>query len=114
MMNLTVGQIVYVREARRGGGLQSVRVTKIGRKWITLGDNRYRLEVGKRILDGKGYSSPGTVYLSEDQFHGELAIDKAWSKFKYAMGCNHAPPTGVTVGAIEQAMQLLCINSHDS
>jgi hypothetical protein len=66
-----VGAVFFlVWSSPRRGQDSLVRVTKTGRRWATL-SNGYRLDLTSkhwRSLYGEGYSSPGTLWDSEDQY----------------------------------------------
>jgi hypothetical protein len=60
----------FVPNERRHTSDRHVTVSKIGRRWVTLSDgNRFdRTSDNWRIVDGGGYSSPGRLWDSEQQF----------------------------------------------
>jgi hypothetical protein len=66
-----VGAVFFlVWSSPRRGKDGLVTVTKTGRRWATL-SNGYRLDLTSkhwRSLYGEGYSSPGTLWDSEDQY----------------------------------------------
>jgi hypothetical protein len=58
-------------------------ITKIGRKWITIGEGYkpYRFDAETLFLDGGDYSSPGRVYASERDYLESTERQKAWGEF---------------------------------
>ncbi len=80
-----VGQVVLVALTGNSRGpvrLVERKVTKVGRKWVTLEhDTRFEREGerGKFVLDGGDYSSPGRVYLSLQDYEDEEKLYTAWS-----------------------------------
>jgi hypothetical protein len=108
-MKLVEGQIVYVRLNERHNAGRTVLVTKVGRKWVTLDNGRWRVEVGGRFLDGERYGSPGEVFLSEDEYKAIAARDCAWSKLARAIERTRRPTDSVSLESIEQVMKLLGI-----
>jgi hypothetical protein len=61
------------RRHTKGG---TVSIDKIGRKWVTLSDgNRFdRTSENWRIVDGGGYSSPGRLWDSEQQYRDSQKV----------------------------------------
>lgn len=105
MTALVVGQKLY------RFGRDSVReytVTKIGRKWATLiyGD---RCTIDGLILD-QGRMRHPRLYVSEEAYKAEHAVQEAWHAFKNEIGRNHIPPADITVEAINQARALLMLD----
>jgi hypothetical protein len=66
-----VGAVFFlVWSSPRRGEDSLVTVKKVGRRWATL-NNGYRLDLTSenwRSLYGEGYSSPGSLWDSEDQY----------------------------------------------
>jgi hypothetical protein len=111
-----LNQTVWVKMHHPSVGLKPYTITKIGRKWAELSTplhsvSRYRFDVATGELDGHGYSTPGTVYLSEEAYAEELAISTAWSAFQSQVRYVHRAPKGVTPEAISQALKLLGIET---
>ena len=110
---LQVGQkLWYVphRHHRRGEPYE-VEVTKVGRKWATVGEGwrQERIDLETMQADGKGYSSPGTCYLSREHYETEQERLAAWSQLTKALQYSRCP-AGVTTEGIKQAMQLLKVS----
>ena len=84
---------------------REMTVESVGRKWVTLDDERYRFARGSRQLDGKGYSSPGTVYDSRQQYDAELERRKLWLRLRELT--QRSAPDHLDNTQLEQALKLL-------
>jgi hypothetical protein len=106
-VRLKLGQVVFIkRHDMRTQILRRLAVSKIGRKWVTL-ENGERAAIGSRYLDGKGYSCPGTIYLSEEE-HDRIAVrGRAWDRLWRDMQTMGQPPDNVSLDAIERARDFL-------
>jgi len=82
-MDWQVGMEVWVVPPY--GRPRAAKVTKIGRKWVTLDGGRERFEAETMHLDSGGFGSPGTVWLSEDEWKDHAARNDAWRKLKNSM-----------------------------
>ena len=93
---------------RRSGNLnKEMTITKIGRKWLTLGDgwDSVRVDADTMHLDGRGYSSPGDAYLSQEDWESSTELGKQWHEFK-----NRLPwsvPKGMTLERLAQIRTLI-------
>ena len=80
-----IGQEVYVVHNGGRGHKDSCKatITKIGRRWINY-ECRNKSWLSGRFdpedmwVDGKGYSSPGKVYLSQEDFDESTLRNKAY------------------------------------
>jgi len=74
-----VGAIFFFsRREKRHGKDSLVTVTKVGRRWATL-SNGYRLDLTSeewRDVYGEGYSSPGRLWDSEDQYLEYIEVQR--------------------------------------
>jgi hypothetical protein len=71
MKNLKVGdKLWYTRNDTRWGKDEWLEVTKVGRKLATLSSG-YRIDVtdDDGWVDGEGYSSPGRVWRTQEEWH---------------------------------------------
>ena len=105
-----VGQVVWVEiERDRKPAGEEATVTKVGRKWADVsGGHGRRFDIETWDLDGGRYSSPGNVYPCRDDREKELAIIAAWRSFANAAErYRYTAPPNVTIGAIQQAAELL-------
>ena len=74
----TIGQeVFYTLEYRKGDYLLKGEVTKVGTKYVTVNDY-YRFTYGKGTLKEFG----GQLYLSEQEFYGEMELENAYDKIK--------------------------------
>ena len=64
---------------------RTAKITKIGRRWITVDDGGYkptRFDAETRRIDGGEYSSPGRVYESEAEYLETTLKEKLWKDFR--------------------------------
>jgi hypothetical protein len=108
-----VGQILwYVPADMRWSKPREVTITKIGRKWITLG-NFGRIDIKTLHVDAGAYSSPGRCYLSQEDYETERSADAAWHELREAIGRLYRRPSNLPISAIRQAAALLGIEIED-
>lgn len=112
-MAYTLNQTVWVYLHRyQAPKLTPFTITKIGRKWISLareagGREVYRFDATTLEIDGRDYTSPGEVYLSEEAFTQEQDRKTAWNHlWNQVRHCNH-PPAGLTKEAVAEVLKLL-------
>ena len=70
---------------------RTAKITKVGRKWITLEDaDRYptRFDAKTHRIDGGQYSSPGRVYASKEEYRETTEKQDLWRNF-----CSRLPLT---------------------
>jgi hypothetical protein len=113
---LTVGQELFVvyDERRRAGGNRPVIVTKIGRKWVDICEGRYRIDAETLRIDGKGFSSPGRCYLTEQAYREEAEIKDAWWSLYRRIDRMHSMPAGMTIEKMDQIADLLGIDRSEA
>ena len=77
--NITVGQELFevIQLNRRTPYTTIVTVVKVGRKFATLSDGD-RVYLEDLYIDGKGYTSPGRVYLSAQDYHDDQFRRRLW------------------------------------
>jgi hypothetical protein len=108
MDKLTVGQkLWFVPNARRHGIPCWVTVTKVGRMWANADKICNRINITTGHIDGKGYHSPGRVYLSHEAYAADSALQKEWEKFKSIVHKRWTIPAALTVADIKRAHELL-------
>lgn len=112
-IKLQVGQKLWYVSIRHGESHEAV-VTKVGRKWATIGEGwrAQLIDLVTMQADGKGYSSPGRCYLSREAHEMERARSDTWSRFVNVVKYKNCP-AGVTTDDIKQAMQLLKLCEKD-
>lgn len=83
------------------------RITKVGRKWITFNEGwkQERFNAQTMRIDGGKYSSPGQIYLSEEEYKLEHEVKFYLREIKAKM--YYTPQGGVTVSDILAAANLL-------
>lgn len=107
---LKVGQtLVYESRDRRYGPVYETKVTKIGRKWVTL-DNGHRINPATLWADGGQYSSPGRCWLSHKDREAYLARAEAWRRLSVYVHGHLSPPENVTADNIELAGTMIGID----
>lgn len=81
-------------------------IAKIGRRWITLsGANPYRFDAETMALDGRGYSSPGRVYVSRNEYECSAEAYAAWVDLMQRL--SHQPPKGMSAERIREIAEEL-------
>lgn len=108
---LYVGQQLYFvpSEIRRRNPVTAT-VTAVGRKWATLelcGWHDVRIDIQTLRADGRGYTSPGSCYLSEGEYATKRLRMYEWDSLKREIYSRGYPHEGVTLEDIRKAMELL-------
>lgn len=105
MKNFTVGDTLYYvpNNMVRRGNPKYVTISKIGRTWLYC--DGMRVDKETLVVDGRGYSSPGKCWLSQDEHEQHLLVKIAWNNFKIMVEHHH--PRDVSVEDIQEATQLL-------
>lgn len=107
MNEFKVGQEVFVVWNNMRHSHQSIEtIEKVGRKWISIG-GRYRFDPETMNIDGGDYMSPGSVYLSKEEWQREQEISSAWKDFRMKVYDQRSIPADLTVEKINQAIELL-------
>jgi hypothetical protein len=72
--------VVYTLNVRGDPTPRTETITKVGRKWITLGDDyrQARFDAETMRIDGGTYSSPGRVYANEEDYRSTTLKEKLW------------------------------------
>lgn len=111
-MKLTVGQQLWwvPNHCRHSDKPKFVTVEKVGRKWAQLSSND-RIDVVTLVADGNGhgYTSPGSCYLTREEYESKLAKNRAWLKLHTFIESRsyRGAPDSVTLENIEAAGKLL-------
>lgn len=114
-MPVTIGQKLWLVPIRGFGQPHEVTVGRLGRKWAYIGEGRSEqaFDPDSGYLDGKGYSSPGRLYRSQEHYEDMVAAEKAWqrlvSELRYM-----SPPANVGISQICEARKLLGIAPADT
>lgn len=104
MAELKVGQKLWLQSSVRYLLSREVTVTKVGRKWAYIDNERYRIDKETLDIDGDGYCSPGKCYHSKDEYEALLALYDRWRGLSKKMDCM---PLDMTFEKINQIEQLL-------
>jgi len=104
-----VGAVFFlVWSSPRRGKDSLVTVKKTGRRWATL-SNGYRLDLTSenwRSLYGEGYSSPGSLWDSEDQYLEYIEVQRIIRKIEKHFSFNSKAQTVPLANAREAARLL--------
>lgn len=77
-------------------------VSKVGRKWISF-DCGYRADKTTFEVDGAGYSSPGRLWQSEEEYRAETRRCDLWNRLRAHMErTRYKPPKDITEFKIRQ------------
>lgn len=74
-------QIYYVPSGNSRGEPYFTEIITIGRKWISL-KNGHRFDPELMAADGKGYCSPGKIYLTKEKYEDEQELRTTWNKIE--------------------------------
>lgn len=103
-----IGQEVWVVPNRNGIGKPHAEcIIRLGRKWIGLDNCRF--DKGTGHIDGCGYSSPGRVYRTRDEWAVEQQRQKVWAIFQSEIRGTYTVPPNVTEHDIRRAAEALGI-----
>lgn len=97
--DLWVGPAFHVR-CKNG---YPVRISRVGRKWAEL-EKGGRANIITLEIDGKGYSSPGRLYKSEQEWIDVREKDSLWSSFKRNLPSNVPAVTTETLRNIAETL----------
>ncbi len=92
----TVGQVVWVASRQRWFSGRSAVVTKIGRKWITLDDGRWRFDPATGRIDGGRHSCPGVVWPSKAHADAHADRQERWRAIAAAICNTYSMPAHLT------------------
>jgi hypothetical protein len=107
----TVGQkLWFVPSDTRWNKAYEVEIKTIGRKWLTLKNDR-RVDKETLRVDGGNYSSLGRCYLSQEEYEKETALIDAWRELEKRISKQYWTPSPkspkLTIEALRQAEKLL-------
>ncbi len=107
--NLKVGQKLW-RVAARQGSNEFAEITKIGRKWATIGEGWGAEKVCLKDLyvDGGKYSSPAQCYLSKEAWERGGIVRAKWGEIRRHVG-QYTPPPKVNLDAMNKICEALGI-----
>lgn len=71
---------------------QPVTIERVGRRWAYFAEAGYRFDIRTGEIDGGDYSSPGSVFESEQAWRDHIDWAHACSAFHRAMTYCRIPP----------------------
>jgi hypothetical protein len=107
---LKVGDVVwFVPRQKYNGAPRELTVTKVGRKWATIGEGwrRMRADVGSWAVDGGNYSGPGDLYTSEAAWREESEISAQWDLLRRWIERRYQRPEHLTAAQIADVFAVL-------
>lgn len=109
--NIVVGQELWFVPTRYGNEKieRTLTVTKVGRVWaeVTGGYVGWRFDLETLQIDGKDYTSPGTVYLDRAVWDLKKKRSQLWSAIRNHVSNNNTVPSHVTVENLEEFLRLI-------
>lgn len=108
MNNLNKGQKLWFVPSQRGYSQREVEIVKVGRVYAEIDNNR-RIFISDLTVDGRGYSSPGTCYLSREEYEKESALQEAWFLLRDEIGARYNAKN-CTINDILKAAELLSLD----
>ena len=106
-------QLYYVPAYRRDGSGYDIVVTKVGRKWagfrrpsaLSLRDEG-RFDISTFAVDGGGFSSPGNIYRSEDDYREFLNMERRWSNVARGLRSIYRRPKHITSADMDKIEEI--------
>lgn len=107
MIEYKVGQTLWYYPSHYANSRKGFEVTveSVGRKWVRLSSGM-RVEKSSRVVDGGEYSSPGELWLDEEEHQKHQELSSTWRAFLAGMSW-HQLPKGLTLEKIEAMKKLL-------
>lgn len=94
-LSLEVGQMVWFASQVRYIASEYVAVNAVDRLWAILG-NGFRANRYTGVCDGKGFPSPGCVYLTFEEYDKEALLYATWAGLRKEIAAMEALPEGVS------------------
>lgn len=93
-----VGDTLYLVPTYRAGRAETLPITKIGRKWLTVGKDYHTVRVDKQTLavEGGGYATKYVAYRSQWDYLDQMARREYWVKFWRGIS-GSTPPAHLTM-----------------
>jgi hypothetical protein len=86
-------------------------VTKIGRKWIWINENR-RIQIGSNVVEAPNYGRVGLVYKSREQWQAHSAEEKDRNQILIKLKVDWSSPIKkLPLSALKQIEDLLEANA---
>jgi len=103
---LYVGNIYGSNRSQR----TEVTVVSVGRTWAQIeGPFCGRIDMETLMVDGRGFGSPGTCYLSREHYQQQEGPKLAWNALRSAMG-GTTPSSDISYETVVAAAKLLGID----
>lgn len=114
----TVGQEVFLQslQSRTPEPLRSATITKVGRKWVYVGDVSRFDPQGHRnslLIDAGGYSPRTRVWLSREAYEDDKARTQAWQALRRAVADRNHYPAHLSAADPEQIAAMLKVPNAD-
>jgi hypothetical protein len=107
--NFKVGQTLWLVFNGRGYGFPKTpfeyKIVKIGHKWLEVNNlhgHAHRVAIATLAIDGGQYASPGSAYLSKEEFQAEQDAEALLKKLRVVLE-KSAKQLGLTVEKIGRA-----------
>ena len=103
-----VGQTVTIVEARHGGGLKIENgvITKVGRKWITVGEGWREQRFDFDGFSDQDWSHRPRMWPSREAFEAEQERRASWRELT-SHTKSHYPPQHISTDAIRTVIKML-------
>lgn len=105
--DFTVGQEVVVVWERNSRQVDTVKITKVGRKWVEILDGRYRFQPPNLWLDAGNGLTAGRVWLSRQEYRDATARRLAWDTLRRRVMDSLAVPSHLSTEQLERITKLL-------
>ena len=93
----------YLVESVRPDKITTAKITKVGRKWVTVDDCPYhpsRFDAETRCFDGPWYCDTRKAYASLEEYEAENGLRAAWLQLRNYTD-NARPPEHLTREDVE-------------
>lgn len=101
------GQVLVFDPSDRRREPREITIGKVGRKWIQIASDGWadgRFDKETLVIDGRGYASPGRVWLSWDAYHGEKRRIELHTRLRRMLDDYSNPYTTTQVSAALAAL----------
>lgn len=102
-----VGQQIFTEWRNRSKPYaQMETVSKVGRKWVEFMNGQYRFDPETMIIDSGGYTSPGRVWLTEDDYKNHVLRHHVWQEL-YKLASRYIPPDHLSIEQMNLIIHVL-------
>lgn len=87
-----------------------ITIAKVGRKWLSIEESHHsnlRLAVDSLLADGRGYSSPGKAYVTQQAYLDEKSRSTAWDDLRALTDRQYRVPDHLSTDDIRSAIAKL-------